>query len=158
VPPLPFSLLTVVVGLLAQDGDAVYSAPRTLRKCVESGQIDDRIVRKALQILLQFPVINPARLVRCLEKDLKLLPLLWPVFTESLKSAGMIVADGNPPPVWVNRVLDNALRCAPYLAEAAKRGLILAEDAKWAGRSEIAASKAKSTAVAKAKKLLTFLK
>ncbi|MDR0381748.1 MAG: DUF6493 family protein [Oscillospiraceae bacterium] len=157
-PPLSFSLLTVVVGLLAQDGDAVYSAPRTLRKCVESGQIDDKIVHRASQILLQFPVISPAKLVRCLEKDLRLLPMLWPVFTESLKSAGMIVAGGNPPPVWVNRILDNALRYAPYLAEAAKRGLIPAEDAKWVGLSEIAASKAKSTAVAKAKKLLTFLK
>jgi hypothetical protein len=158
VPPLPFSLMTVVVGLLATDGDAVYSAPRLLRKCVENGQIDDRIVHKALQTLLQFPVISPARLVRCLENDVKLLPVLWPVLTESLKSAGVIVAGGNPPPVWVNRILDNALRYAPYLTEAAKRGLIPAEDAKWAGLSEIAASKAKSTAVAKAKKLLTFLK
>jgi hypothetical protein len=157
VPPLPFSLLTVVVGLLAQDGDAVYSASRMLRKCVENGQIDDRIVRKALQLLLSFPAISPAKLVRCLEQDVTLLPVLWPVFTESLQSAGVLVAGGNPPPVWVNRVLDNALRYAPYLAEAAKRGLIPAQEAKWTGLSEIASAKAKSTAVAKAQKLREFL-
>jgi len=43
------------------------------------------------------------------------------------------------------------------LTEAAKRGLIGAEDAQWIGLSEIASSKSKSTAVVKAKKLLTAL-
>jgi hypothetical protein len=96
-------------------------------------------------------------LVRSPEKDAKLLPLLWPMLTECVKAAGASTAAGEKPPVWVNRVLDIALRYAPYLSEAAKRGLIPKDDARFAGLSEIAASKAKSTAVAKAKNLLTRL-
>jgi hypothetical protein len=152
-PPLPLSLLTVVIGLLAQDGDAVYFAPRLLEKFIKSGQIDEKIIRKATQTLLQNPVVSPAKLVRRLEKDIKLLHVLWPMLIESVSAAGALVASGESPPVWVNRILDVALRYAPYLAEAAKREMIGAEDAAWPGLSDIAASKAKSTAVEKAKKL-----
>jgi hypothetical protein len=157
-PPLPMSLLTVLIGLLAQDGDAVYYAPRLLRQFIENAQIDDEVIRKATQTLLGHSAVNPAKLTRCLENDVKLLPMLWPMLTESLKTVGAPVAAGEKPPVWVNRVLDVALRYAPYLAEAAKRGLIPEQDAKWEGLSEIAASKAKSTAVAKAQKLLEHLR
>jgi hypothetical protein len=153
-PPLPASLLTVIVGLLAQDGDAVYYAPRLLKKFIKNGQIGEEMIRKATRTLLQSSVLSPAKLVRSLEKDVKLLPILWPMLTECIKSAGELVAAGNAPPVWVNRILDVALRYAPYLAEAAKRGFIGAEDAQWLGLSEIASSKAKSTAVTKAKNLL----
>jgi hypothetical protein len=156
-PPLPLSLLTVLIGLLAQDGDAVYYAPRLLRQFIENRQIDDAVIRKAAKTLLGYPAVSPAKLARCLENDVKLLPILWPMLTESVKIAGAPAAAGEKPPVWINRILDIALRYAPYLAEAAKRGLIPEEDAKWAGLSEIAASKAKSTAVAKAQKLLEYL-
>jgi hypothetical protein len=154
VPPLPLSLLTVIVGLLAQDGDAVYYAPRLLRQFIENGQLDAEIIRKAAQTLLRCPVVSPAKLTRCLEQDIRLLPVLWPLLTEGVKTAGALAATGEKPPLWVNRILDIALRYAPYLAGAAKRRLIPAEDAKWTGLSEIASSKAKSTAVAKAQKLL----
>jgi hypothetical protein len=156
VPPLPLSLLTVVVGLLAQDGDAVYYAPRLLRQFIENGQIDAEIIRRTARTLLKSPAVSPAKLARCLEQDVKLLPALWSLLTEGVKAAGAEVAAGGKPPVWVNRILDIALRCAPYLAEAAKRGLIPAEDAKWTGLAEIASAKAKSTAVAKAQKLLAL--
>jgi len=79
------------------------------------------------------------------------------MLTESIKAGGMLTKAEEKPPVWVNRILDIALRYAPYLAEARDRGLIPAEDARWIGLSEIASSKAKSAAVEKAKKLQTLL-
>lgn len=156
-PALPSSLLTIIIGLLAQDGDAVYFAPRLLQKSIEEGRIGSILVHKATQTLLQCPVVSPAKLVRSLEKDIQLLPVLWPMLTESVKEAGVLIANGGSLPVWLNRVLNIAHRYAPYLKEAAIRGLIPPEDAGWIGLHEIAASKAKSTAVTKAKKLLVAL-
>ena len=92
-------------------------------------------------------------LVRSLEADVDMLPVLWPMLTESTKKAGELILEGNVPPVWANRILDTALRYAPYLTQAAELGLIPEEDAQWEGLSEIAGSKAKSSAVAKAKRL-----
>ncbi len=156
-PPLPPSLLIIIIGLLAQDGDAIYFAPDLLRECIEKGEIDEQMIRKATQIFLQNPVVSPAKLVRVLEKDVKLLHVLWPMLTECTKFAGDLVVAGEAPPVWVNRILDISLRYAPYLIEAIKRGLIPPEDAKWSGLSEIASLKSKSAAVGKAKKLLEVL-
>ncbi|MDR1136167.1 MAG: PRTRC system protein E [Clostridiales Family XIII bacterium] len=153
-PPLPLSLLTVIIGLLAQDGDAVYFAPRLLKQFIEDRQIDARVVRRAAQTLLQSPVISPAKLIRALEKEIELLPVMWPILTESVHAAGALIAAGNKAPAWVNRVLDTVLRYAPYLAEAARRGLIPAGDAEWVGLSEIAALAAKSAAGVKAQSLL----
>jgi hypothetical protein len=155
--PLPLSLLTIVIGLLAQDGDAVYFAPRLLDQFIEDGQIGREVVRRATQTLLKSPAVSPAKLVRFLEKDAKLLPTLWPMLTECIMAAGASCAAGEKPPLWASRILDVALRHAPYLAEASKRGLIPAEEAHWPGLSDIAASKAKSASTAKAKKLLEAL-
>ena len=155
--PLSSSLHIVIIGMLAQDGYSVYSAPRLLEKLINKGQIDENTVRKAIRTLLKFPVVSPAKLVRILEKNVNLLYALWPMLTECVKAAGAAAIAGETPPVWINRVLDIALRHYLYLAEAAKRGIIQAEDAQWAGLSEIASSKSKSTAVAKAKRLLTLL-
>lgn len=157
VPPLPFSLVTVIIGLLAQDGDAIYYAPRLLDELVKNGQVDDGVIRKAMQTFLQNPVVSPAKLLRPLEKEISRLPVLWPMLTECVKAAGILTAADEKPPVWVNRTLDISLRYAPYLAEATKRGLIPAEDAQWRGLPEIASAKAKSTAVTKAKNLLALL-
>ncbi|MCL2148984.1 MAG: hypothetical protein FWH47_06585, partial [Methanomassiliicoccaceae archaeon] len=157
VPPWSISFLTMAVGLLAQDGDAVYFAPRMLWELVHKGMVDDRGVRAAMLTLLQSPAVSPAKLMRPLEKDVRLLHVLWPMLTESIKAAGAeTAADGGPPP-WANRVLDTAVRYAPYLAEAARRGLIPAEDARWAGLSDIASSKSKSTAIGKSKELQALL-
>jgi hypothetical protein len=79
------------------------------------------------------------------------------MLTESVKAAGALVASGEKPPVWVNCVLDIAVRYAPYLAEAAKRELIPRKEAGWEGLSVIASSKTKSTAVEKAKKLINIM-
>jgi hypothetical protein len=155
--PLSISLLTVIIGLLAQDGDAVYFAPRLLKQFTESGAIGEETVRRATRILLKNPVVSPAKLARSLEKDRKLLPVLWPMLTDCIKSAGDAVSAGDAPPVWINRILDIALRYAPYLKEAAKQGLIPPEDAQWQGLATIAASKSKSTVVSKAKRLLATL-
>ena len=59
----------------------------------------------------------------------------------------------NKPPVWINRILDICIYYADYLKEAAGRGFIPAEDAKWQGLLEIVNSTAKSTAIKKAKRL-----
>ena len=152
-PELSLSLITVLIGLLAQDGDAKYFAPRLLKKQIDRGSIGAVAVRAAVRELLKSPVVSPAKLVRSLEADVDMLPVLWPILTESTKKAGEIILEGNVPPVWVNRILDTALRYAPYLTQAAELGLIPEEDAQWEGLSEIAGSKAKSTAVAKAKRL-----
>ncbi|MDR1421935.1 MAG: hypothetical protein LBI64_03615 [Coriobacteriales bacterium] len=79
------------------------------------------------------------------------------MLTESVKAAGGMVLSAGAPPVRVNRILDSALRYAPYLLGVAMRGLIPKEDAKWAGLREIASAKAKSTALAKAHNLMELL-
>jgi hypothetical protein len=157
IPPLTFSFLTIIVGLLAQHEVSTYYSPHLLNQLIESEQIDEKIISAAMKILLQFPVVNPVKLVRALEKDIKLLPVLWPMLTECIRNAGALAAAGENPPVWVNRVLDIALRYAPYLMEAMKRGYIGADDAQWTGLLEIASAKAKSTAIVKAKKLSALL-
>lgn len=148
-PRLPISLLTVLLGLSAQDDNPVG----TLKRLIKKGELGADQVRRAMGVLLKNPVVSPAKLGRSLEKDIKLLPVLWPILTESIKNAGARVAEGNEPPVWVNRILAIALRYAPYLLHASMIGLIPMEDAGWEGLSEIASAKSKSAAVAKAKEL-----
>ena len=155
--PLPASLLTILVSLLAQDGSAVYFAPRLLQQCMENGIVDAEIIRTTTRILLQNTAVSPAKLVRSLENNVRLLPVFWPMLTECVKAAGAKVAAGDAPPVWINRVLDIALRYAPYLTEAARRGHIPAVDAQWTGLANIAEAKAKSAAVGKAKELWAHL-
>ncbi|MDR2870422.1 MAG: hypothetical protein LBV04_08235, partial [Deferribacteraceae bacterium] len=151
---LPLSLLTIIIGLLAQDGDATYFASRLLEQFIEDGQIGADVVQLAMRTLLQSPAVSPAKLVRSLEASAMLLPVLWPMLTEGIKAASI----APKPPVWVNRLLDIALRYAPYLKEAAKRSYIPVDDAAWHGLEEIAQAKTKSAAVDKAKKLLETLK
>ena len=158
IPPLPLSLLTIVIGLLAQAEVSVYYLPNLLTHLIKSRQIDAEVVRRATRTLLKYPVVSPAKLVRSLERDIKLLPVLWPMLTECVKAAGTLVRAGEKPPVWINRVLDISVRYAPYLKEAAKRGLIPVEDAGWEGLSDIASSKTKSTAIAKAQTLQALIK
>jgi len=68
-----------------------------------------------------------------------------------------MVAANKKPPVWVNRVLDICIYYSDYLREAAKRGYISKEDAKWTGLLEIANSSTKSAAINKAKSLVKAL-
>ena len=79
------------------------------------------------------------------------------MLSECIVAAGVETLKNNKPPVWINRILDICTYYADYLREAAYRGLISAEDAKWQGLLEIAQSSAKSTAVKKAKSLVEKL-
>jgi len=155
--PFTAAILTIIVGILAQDGDAIYRAPRIMDKHIKVGNIDENIIRIAMKILLRNPVVSPAKLARIIEKDIIFLSTLWPMLTESTRVAGEQIAAGNKPPVWINRILDIALRYAPYLREACKRDLIPEEDGKWHGLADIAASTGKSVAVGKARKLMELL-
>ena len=76
---------------------------------------------------------------------------------ECIKHAGKMTVENKKPPVWVNRVLDICTYYTDYLREAANRGYISEEDAKWKGLLEIANCTAKSTAVKKAKSLVKLL-
>jgi hypothetical protein len=152
-PPLSQALVTVVVGLLAQDASK-YAAPHLVRQGLNERTLGWAAVRDAARALLASPVVSPAKLVRHLEKDPHLLPVLWPLLTEPVRAAAQVAAK---PPTWANRVLDVALRHAPYLAEATHRGLIPADAARWGGLAALAASPAKSAGVAKARRLAATL-
>ncbi|OTQ61188.1 hypothetical protein [Gilliamella apis] len=147
IPALSNTLLMVVIGLLAQDGEGAYFA----ENYVLTSRIDEETVRRAILLFLKNPIVSPAKLIRSLEKEIKFLPLLWPILIECVRFVGNLVSRGEKIPVWTNRILDISLQYAAYLKEAALRGYI--KDAKWEGLHEIASSKLKSTAVAKAKQL-----
>ena len=155
--PLSISLLIIAISMMAQGGDAVYYGADLLRQQIKVGAIHARVVRHAKQVLLQNPVVSPAKLVRELEKDIKLLPTLWPMLTESIKFASEQVKAGNKPPVWLNRILDVALQYGAYLLIATKEGYLFEEDANWRGLKEIAGLKSKSVVVGKALKLMEML-
>lgn len=148
------SILTIIIGLLAQDGDAVYFAPSILRRFINKGIITSEIVLKAVKILLNNPVISPGKLTRPLEDDIKLLPILWPILTESIKLGGVMVSEGQSLQAWLSRVLNLTIRYLPYLLEGNKRGEIDFSQDEWDALYQISSSKKKSTAVEKAKLLL----
>ena len=158
IPPLPLSLLTVVIGLLAQDGEAAYSVPAVAAELIKRGELHCEVVKRAAAVLLKSSeAVSPAKLVRSLEKNIYWLPVFYPLLTESIKYAGRQIVQTQKPPVWVNRILEIAVRYAAYLKEAAERGLISAEEAKWTGLVEIADAKAKSAATEKARTLRALL-
>jgi len=154
---LSSSLITIVIAVVADDYDNYYIRA-LLGRSINDGQINAEAVRHAMQTILKYiDIINPAKLMRLIEKVSKWLPVFWPVLTECVKHVGESMKTGEKPPTWINRILDNTIRFAPYLAEAAKQGLIPAADAQWIGLSDIANSKAKSKAVEKAKMLMKLL-
>ncbi len=155
--PLSVSLLTIIVGLLAQDGDTIYSARSYVQNLVQSGELGIGMLRRVTGTLLSNEAVSPVKLVRVLEKDAQLLPVFWVMLTECIRVAGEKTDSEGRPPVWVNRVLDICLYHAHYLKEAMQRGLIPPDDAKWVGLDRIAECKTKSAAVQKAKMLSAFL-
>ncbi len=156
--PLSSSLLTVIIGMLAQDGDAIYYASGTVKRKIGTGEIGADMMRMAVKQLLFHEAVSPAKLVRFLEKEPELLPVCYVMLTECVRKAGEHTAKEGRPPLWVNRVLDICIYHGCYLKEAAERGLISGEEGKWQGLEEIAACKAKSTAVEKAKIFSEFIK
>ncbi|MFC2471151.1 MAG: PRTRC system protein E, partial [Lachnoanaerobaculum gingivalis] len=157
--PTPYSkiFLTIAVSTLAQDGESIYGAKSLFRQLVDSGYLSVENLREIMRELLLHEDISPAKLVRIVEKENKLLSICYVMLIECIKYAGEMVAANKKPPVWVNRVLDICIYYADYLREAAKRGYIPAEDAKWQGLLEIAKSSAKSAAINKAKSLVKVL-
>ena len=157
--PAPYSkaLLTIAVALLAQDGESIYGAKSLFKQLVDSGDLSTYVLRDITRELLLHEEISPAKLVRIVEKERELLSICYVMLSECIKYAGEKTVENNKPPVWVNRVLDICIYYADYLREAAKRGLIPVEDAKWQGLLEIAKSSAKSAAIQKARSLAKLL-
>ena len=155
----PYSkvLLTMAVALLAQDGESIYGAKSLFKQLVKSGELNVDTLRDITRELLRHEDISPAKLVRVVEKERELLSVFRVMLSECIVAAGVETLKNNKPPVWINRILDICTYYADYLREAAYRGLISAEDAKWQGLLEIAQSSAKSTAVKKAKSLVEKL-
>lgn len=149
---LSSSLLTVIIALIAQDGDAIYSVPRLIRKLVDEGELSQDTVRYAVKLLLQHEAVSPAKLVRILEKEPQLLSVFWVMSVECIRFAG----GKEKAPTWVNRVLDNCLYYAYYFKEAIKRGFISDEEVLLEGLRGIAHSK-KSAAKEKAERFLAYL-
>lgn len=157
--PTPYSkiFLTIAVSTLAQDGESIYGAKSLFRQLADSGDLSVENLREIMRELLLHEEISPAKLVRIVEKENKLLSICYVMLIECIKYAGKMAAENKKPPVWVNRVLDICIYYADYLREAVNRGYISGEDAKWQGLLEIANSNAKSTAVNKAKSLTKIL-
>ena len=155
----PYSkiFLTIAVSTLAQDGESIYGAKSLFRQLVDSGDLSVENLREIMRELLLHEEISPAKLVRIVEKENKLLSICYVMLIECIKYAGRMTAENKKPPVWVNRVLDICIYYADYLREAVNRGYISGEDAKWQGLLEIANSTAKSAAVNKAKSLVKIL-
>ena len=157
--PAPYSkaLLTIAVALLAQDGESIYGAKSLFKQLVDSGDLSTDVLRDITRELLLHEEISPAKLVRIVEKERGLLSICYVMLSECIKYAGEKTVENNKPPVWINRILDICIYYADYLREAAKRGLIPEEDAKWQGLLEIAQSSAKSAAIQKARSLAKLL-
>ena len=155
---LSTSLVTVALGLLAYDGSTYGTthadAARRVVDLVDKNMLGSAGVRIAVATLLEFPEVNPAKMVRVLEKSPTTLPVLWPLLTEPVRVAG---TSDSPVPKWLNRVLDVALFYADHLREAARRGLLPADAAGWPGLAELAARPGRSAALTKARSLLAAL-
>ncbi len=157
--PAPYSkaLLTIAVALLAQDGESIYGAKSLFKQLVDSGDLSTDVLRDITRELLLHEEISPAKLVRIVEKEREFLSICYVMLSECIKYAGEKNVENNKPPVWINRILDICIYYADYLREAAKRGLIPEEDAKWQGLLEIAKSSSKSAAIKKARNLVEKL-
>ncbi|WP_206040467.1 hypothetical protein [Rhodococcus sp. HNM0563] len=148
--PLTTSMTAVVLVGACHGRPDMYS----IRSILRDGLIGSGSVAVAMRALLTQPDVSPARLVRLLERDASLLPVLWPILVESIRYTSDL--DGAAPR-WLNRVLDVALLHAPLLREAGRRGLIPAEEAQWPGLDTLASRLGRSAASTKAKALVAAL-
>jgi hypothetical protein len=144
--PLTTSMAAVLLAGLCHDDSEIH-AQRTI---FGAGLVGSAAVTVAVRALFDQPVISPGRMIRPLDGDATLLPVLWPVLVESVRHAA---AQQDGLPRWLNRVLDTALLHAPLLREAASRGLLPADQASWPGLVEIAGRKGSSAALTKARAL-----
>ncbi|MFC9558508.1 DUF6493 family protein [Agromyces sp. NPDC056965] len=149
VPPLTVLMVAVVLASLCSDVESRYSVD----SMVANRRFSAESVRLAAARLLPLPDITPARMMGSIERELRALPVLWPLLTESVR-----YASAQPkPPSWLNRVLDVALLRAPVLRAAATAGRIPAVHAVWPGLAELAARPGSGAAFTKARKLVIEL-
>lgn len=148
--PLTTSMVAVILAALCNDDDSKFYA----RSLISSKLMGAEAVRVAVRALLDQPDVSPARIAGVLEKSPAMLPVLWPLLIESVAFAAAV---DDAPPKWLGRVLAVAIHFAPYLREAARRGLISATDAPWAGLTELSARPGKSATLAKARELRALL-
>lgn len=148
-PPLTVLMVAVVLASLCSDVESRYSVDAM----VIARSFSAESVRLAAQRLLPLPDISSARMMGTIERELRALPVLWPLLTESVAYA----AAQPKPPAWLNRVLDVALLRAPVLRAAAATGRIPAEHAEWPGLVELAARKGSNAALTKARALVAEL-
>lgn len=148
--PLTVAMSAVFLAALGDGGDGYYYVVSALKNGILASSA---AIRSAIRQLLESPDVSPARMMRLLEKTPQNLPVLWPLLTESVRFA----AAQETPPRWLNRILDVALIHAPILAEAARRGLIPADDAAWPGLVALAERPGSSTALKKARQLRAAL-
>ncbi|RXZ50413.1 hypothetical protein ESP57_00890 [Agromyces fucosus] len=149
VPPLTVLMVAVVLASLCSDVESRYSVDAM----VANRRFSAESVRLAAARLLPLPDISPARMMGSIERELRALPVLWPLLTESVRYA----ASQSKPPSWLNRVLDVGLLRAPVLRAAAAAGRIPAEHAVWPGLAELASRSGSSAVLTKARKLVIEL-
>lgn len=149
VPPLTVLMVAVVLASLCSDVESRYSVDAM----VAARRFSAESVRLAASRLLPLPDITPARMMGAVEREVRALPVLWPLLTESVRFA----AGEAKPPSWLNRVLDVALLRAPLLRAAAETGRIPAEHAAWPGLAELGARKGSNAALTKARTLVAEL-
>jgi len=151
VSPLSNALVTIVVGHLGYGGG---SGGYLIQQLLERRRIGSAAVTAATKMLLRSPAISPAKLVSTLEKRVNLLPVLWPLLTESISAAAH---KPGTPPTWLNRVLSVALMHSQHLAEAARRAYLPASAATWPGLANLAARPGTAASITKAKALQSAL-
>lgn len=155
--PLSHALQVVALAMVASDGEVGLRGRHFLNDLVEKEATGWRAIRAATAALLESPDFSPDRLVGALERHPGHLPFLWPALTESVRAAGEAVGEGTGAPRWTARVLQVALARAPYLREAARRGLIVAPDSDWRGLAALASAPGRSAAVTRARRLQIVL-
>ena len=148
----PLSLLTVILGLLAQ-GEGFY-ARRLLEELTKRGHLTAIAVRAGTKKLIKSPEFNAGKLMRHLEKSSEFLSIFYPILMEAVNHAGELITNGEKMPKWTNRILDVTLLYKDYLVEAKIRGVIGASEFTWDGLAQIAMMKGKSVAKEKAQQLI----
>lgn len=147
--PLTVSMVAVLLASACSEPAAPYYLTSSLR----SGGVGASAVRTAVQRLLPLEDVNPGLLLRLLAYEPELLPVLWPLLTETVRHA----ATRPSPPRWLPRVLDAATIHAPALRTAAHRGLLPPDAAAWPGLLDLADRKGSMVAFRKSAALAALL-
>lgn len=142
------ALVAALIANLAIHSDDVNIARGLVQRLAKKGAYGSAAVKAAAIGLLPYhEVWSPARVVYLLEKQLEMLPFLWPLLSEPLWFAGA----QDVVPKWANRVLDIVGLHVEILLEATRRGYVPAD--AWEGIAALAAKKGTSVALTKARAL-----